>query len=185
MVKGILILGLLLGFQESAEERGVQTASLGRQEMPEKFPYQLLNEGFAVLKITLDNASTEQWTVKVEDLEVFSRKGKRIERARPTDITPKILKYYTGITGYDGHPEARTVREEIYREHRIGVRTGQAMVSLETVEGLRGTLEGYELKDATLAPGETVEAFYYLKSKETGKKLKGGWVILDGKRADF
>jgi hypothetical protein len=108
-----------------------------------------------------------------------------MERALPTEITPKILKYYTGITGYSGHPEEKTVREEMYRERVVGVRTGQPIVSLDTVEGLKNVLESHQLHDSTLAPGETLEAFYYLKSQESGSKLSGGWLVLRGKKAEF
>jgi hypothetical protein len=185
MAKGILILILSLALQGSVEEHRMSSKSLGRQDMPDQFPYQLLSEGFAVLEITLQNHSKEEWLLKVDDIEVFSKKGKRIKPALPTDITPKILKYYMGMVGYDGHPEERTIREEIYQERTVGVRTGQPMISVDTVEGLKSTLERYRLKDSRIAPGETVEAFYYLKSKDSGNRLKGGWLVLDGKRIDF
>jgi hypothetical protein len=180
----IALLNSLLA-QEPGGERILNSVSLSRQDLPEHFPYQLLSEGFAVLGITLRNNSKENWSVSVEDLEVYSKKGKRIKRALPTDITPKILKYYTGIVGYDGHPQARTVREEMYQQKTIGVRTGQPMVSLDTVEGLRNTLERHQLKDSVVTPGETLEAFYYLKSKDNSNKLQGGWVILQGIKAHY
>ena len=171
--------------QGGGSEHVLNSGSLNRQDLPEHFPYQLLSEGFAVLEITLKNESNENWSVRVEDLKVYSNKGKQISRALPTDITPKILKYYTGIVGYEGHPQARTVREEIYKERTIGVRTGQPMVSLDTVEGLRNTLETYQLRDSVIAPGETLKAFYYLKSKKSGNQLKGGWVIFQGIKAGY
>ena len=185
MTKVLLILIMFLGVQDAGEGLVLKSASLGRQDMPDHFPYQLLSEGFAVLRITLQNNSKSEWTVNVDDLEVYSKKGKRMKRALPTDITPKILKYYTGITGYSGHPEERTVREEMYGEKVVGVRTGQPIVSLDTVEGLRGVLESYQLQEARLAPGESTEAFYYLESKDSGSRLSGGWLVLKEKRAEF
>ena len=128
--------------QGGGSEHVLNSGSLNRQDLPEHFPYQLLSEGFAVLEITLKNESNENWSVRVEDLKVYSNKGKQISRALPTDITPKILKYYTGIVGYEGHPQARTVREEIYKERTIGVRTGQPMVSLDT-EYVMGAISRY------------------------------------------
>lgn len=185
MTEVLFILIIFLGPQDNVDTPLLKVSSLGRQDMPEHFPYQLLSEDFAVLRITLHNNSQTEWPVNVEDLEVYSKKGKRLKRALPSDITPKILKYYTGITGYDGHPEERTVREEMNREKVVGVRTGQPIVSLDTVEGLRDTLENHQLKNTRLAPGETVDAFYYIKSKDSGNKLSGGWLILQGKKAGF
>ena len=185
MTKLLIFLTILPGARAVHEDVVLTAVSLGRQDVPDHFPYQLLSEGFAVLQLKLQNNSTEEWTVAVDDVEVFSKKGKRMERALPTEITPKILKYYTGITGYSGHPEEKTVREEMYRERVVGVRTGQPIVSLDTVEGLKNVLESHQLHDSKLAPGETLEAFYYLKSQESGNKLSGGWLVLRGKKAEF
>jgi len=185
MLTVLLLLPLLLIVQSVENGVELKSASLSRPDMPEHFPYQLLGEGFAVIQIELQNNSKSDWEFFVDRLEVYSKKGKQLKRALPTDITPKILKYYTGITDYSGHPEARTVREEIYRENTIGVRTPQPMVSLKTVEGIRSVLEEHQVKDIRLEPGEAVEAFYYVKSKDSGNKLSGGWVSLDGKKVEF
>jgi hypothetical protein len=165
-----LALLLLLGSQGMAKKIDLETVSLRRQDMPEGFPYQVSDEGFAVLRITLVNRSEEDWELQVDDIEVYNQKGKRIKRALPAEITPKILKYYTGITGYGG-----------YRVER----TDQKIVSLDTVQGLRRALEEHEIADTRLEPGETAVGFYYVKSKRSGSKLSGGWVTLNELKADY
>jgi hypothetical protein len=59
------------------------------------------------------------------------------------------------------------------------------MVSLQTVEGIRSVLEHHQVKDIRLKPGENVQALYYVKSKDSGNKLLGGWVSLNGKKVKF
>jgi hypothetical protein len=149
--------------------------------MPPKFPYQLSNEGFAVVRIDIQNNTDQAWVLKVDDLEVCDKKGKVIERALPAQITPKIIKYYTGITGYDGHPEEKPVAEVMAQERGFGTRTGTPIVSLDTVEGLRETLEYHEIADGEILPGGSKSGFYYLKSKKSGRKLTDGFVRLKGK----
>ena len=170
-MKGLfLVVILLLRSQGMAQTVDLESASLRRQDMPDDFPYQLTNEGFAVLRIRLVNHSEESLELKVDEIEVYNQKGKRIERALPTEITPKILKYYTGITSYGG-----------YREER----SSERIVSMDTVEGLRKDLERHQIEDTQLAPDETVGGLYYLRSKKSGAKLSGGWVIVNGIRAEY
>ncbi len=67
-----------------------------RSELPDDFPFQVLNEGFAILKLKMENRSSEAWTFRPEEVEVFERGGKKLDRAIPTDIAPKLMKYYRG-----------------------------------------------------------------------------------------
>ena len=185
MIEVLAFLLIFLGIQDPSDGLVLETRSLSRQDVPEYFPYQMLTEDFAILLITLENHSAVDWSVEVDKLEVYSKKGERMKRALPTDITPKVLKFYKGATIRPGHPEQKTVREEAYGEIVVGAHRGQPIVSMDTVEKLGDMLESHQIHDASIAPGETLEGFYYLKSKEGGNKLKDGWVILQGLRADF
>ena len=182
MLRILLVLLLSLGLQTAVNAIELEAYSLRRLDMPDKFPYQVNDEGFAVVRINLRNDTDQAWTLRVEDLEVCNKKGKAFERARPPQITSKIIKYYTGIIGYDGDPEETPMAEVMAQQKGYGPRVGAPMVSLDTVEGLRKTLEYYEIADTELAPGESLEAFYYLKSKNSGRKLTDGFVRLKGER---
>jgi hypothetical protein len=184
----VMIVSTLTG--TFAAEVTLSSASLSRQDLPDDFPFQLLYEGFAIIRITIENHSGEPLAFEVHDLQAYNRKGKEIRRARPTDIAPKLMKYHTGTKGivsaevYTGHP-AGTYPGTVRRGPTINRDSRAPTVSANTGQKLRAHLEGYEIKDQVLEPGETLEGFYYLKSKRYGTKLAGGRVVWGTQTAPF
>jgi len=92
----LLISLVLLSAAPQVEEISFTVSSVKRSDLPDDFPFQVLNEGFAILKLKMENRSSEAWTFRPEEVEVFEGGGKKLDRAVPTDIAPKLMKYYRG-----------------------------------------------------------------------------------------
>ncbi len=176
-MKVLLISLLLLSATPQVEEISFEISSVKRSELPDDFPFQVLNEGFAILKLKMENRSSEAWTFRPEEVEVFEPKGKKLDRAVPTDIAPKLMKYYRGgqrgIYG-GGYSGGRPTTQEWEQAPTVEPGRSPGTVSVGVGGSLRAVLEHYEVKEVDLAPGETAEGFFYLKSKQSGGKLSGG-----------
>ncbi|MCZ6769361.1 MAG: hypothetical protein O7D93_08965 [Acidobacteria bacterium] len=178
-MKVLVISFLLLASTPQIEEITFEVSSLKQSELPDDFPWQILNEGFAVLKLRIRNGSSGIWTFDPGEVEVFESGGKTINRAAPTEITPQLMKFYRGgqlgIYG-EAYSGGRPTREEWERVPTVepGARAGT--VSVNVAQRLRAILEHYQLKQVEVAPGETLEGFLYLKSKKTGSKLSGSFL---------
>ena len=75
-MKALLISMLLLSSAPQVDENTFAVSSLKRSDLPDDFPFQVLNEGFAILKLKMENRSSEAWTFRPEEMEVFDGKGK-------------------------------------------------------------------------------------------------------------
>ena len=175
-MKVLLISLLLLSAAPQIEEITLTVSSVRRSDLPDDFPFQVLNEGFAILKLKMENRSSEAWTFRPEEVEVFEGKGKKLDRAIPTDIAPNLMKYYRGsqrgIYG-EGYSVGRPTAQEWEQVPTVEPGRSSGTVSVGVGGSLRAILEHYQVQKVTLAPGETAEGFFYLKSKKSGGKLSG------------
>ena len=173
----ILLMSLvLLSPAPQVEEITFTVSSVKRSDLPDDFPFQVLNEGFAILKLKMENRSSEAWTFRPEEVEIFEGKGKKLDRAVPTDIAPKLMKYYRGsqrgIYG-EGYSGGRPTTQEWEQTPTVEPGRSSGTVSADVGGSLRAVLEHYQVQGVNLAPGETAEGFLYLKSKKSGGKLSG------------
>ncbi len=182
-MKTLLISLLLLTAPPQIGEIAFTVSSVKRSDLPDDFPFQVLNEGFAVLKLKMENRSSEAWTFRPEEVEVFERGGKKLDRAVPTDIAPKLMKYYRGsqrgIYG-EGYAGGQPTREQWEQASTVEPGKGSGTVSAGVGGSLRAVLEQYQVQEVHLAPGETAEGFFYLKSKKSGGKLSGSSLRFQG-----
>ena len=92
------------------------------------------------------------------------------------DIAPKLMKYYRGsqrgIYG-EGYAGGRPTTQEWEQAPTVEPGKSPGTVSASVGGSLRAVLEHYQIQEVNLAPGETVEGFFYLKSKTSGGKLSG------------
>ena len=117
----VLVLAALLFpvFPLQPEEVRISVQSLKKSEVPDGFPFQVLDQGFAIFRITIDNRSPEPWTLPADQVTAVSPKGKDLERAAATEITPKVVKLYRGNTrgiygeGYSGGRPTTRQWEEV------------------------------------------------------------------------
>jgi len=179
----LLISLLLLSATPQVEEIGFTVSSVKRSELPDDFPFQVLNEGFAILQLKMENRSSEAWTFRPEEVEVFEGKGKKLDRALPTDIAPKLMKYYRGsqrgIYG-EGYAGGRPTTQEWEQAPTVEPGKSPGTVSAGVGSSLRAVLEHYQVQEVNLAPGESAEGFFYLKSKKSGGKLSGSSLRFQG-----
>jgi hypothetical protein len=172
----LLLSLLLLSAPPQVEEISFNVSSVKRSELPDDFPFQVLYEGFAVLKLRMENRSSEAWTFRPEEVEVFEPKGKKLDRAVPTDMAPKLMKYYRGaqrgIYG-EGYSGGRPTTQEWEQVPTVEPGKSSGTVSIGVGSSLRAVLEHYQVREVNLAPGETAEGFFYLKSNKSGGKLAG------------
>jgi len=180
----VLVLLLALAVGSQAENVNVEAKSLMKKDIANGFPLLVFESDFAVLEVHIRNDTSEAFDLDLEELKVFSDKGKAIERALPADIAPKLMKFYTGGSagvhgeGYYGYPR-RPTQAEMDQSPTVGTPSTVGKVS-----ATRGQ-ESFELTSGTVAPGEEASGYVYLKSKKSGNKLNGGHVQLNASRADF
>ena len=179
----LLISLLLLSATPQVEEIAFTVSSVKRSDLPDDFPFQVLNEGFAVLQLKMENLSSESWTFRPEEVEVFEGGGKKLDRAVPTDIAPKLMKYYRGtqrgIYG-EGYAGGRPTRQQLEQAPTVEPGGSSRTVSAGVGGSLRAVLEDFQVQEVNLAPGETAEGFFYLKSKKSGGKLAGSSLRFQG-----
>jgi hypothetical protein len=177
-----LLLILLLVVPVPAPQQGditLEAFSLKRGDLPNDFPFQVLDVGFAVIKLTIANETSAPFALDPDDITVMNPKKKKIKRALPTDITPKLMKYHRGgqrgIHGeaYSGPPLPPGAPVPTISPGREA-----GSVSINVAQNLRATLEQYQIKAIAVPSGGTVEGFFYLKSKKSGAKLSNSTVKL-------
>ncbi len=177
----------------------VEVTSLRKKDLPRGFPFQVFQEGFAILGVLVRNDSSADFHLDPEEMEARNHKKKPIERARSTDITPKIMKYHrAGQIGTPGGIHTRStspVQDPRYggqdprygrganrtRGRTVDVGGGGStpgVVGAGEAQKVRALLEEYEIQPRTIPAGETVEGFFYLKSKKSGRKLTGQLLLL-------
>ena len=175
-MKALLISILLLPATPQVEEITFAVSSVKRSALPDDFPYQTLDVGFAVLKLKMENLSSEAWTFRPEEVEVFEGGGKKLDRAVPSDIAPRLMKFYRGsqrgIYG-EGYTGGRPTHQQWEQVPTVEPGRSSRTVSAGVGGILRAVLEHYQVQEVELAPGETAEGFLYLKSKKSGGKLSG------------
>ena len=161
----------------------LQARSIPKGDLPIGFPVQVLDAGFAVIDVTVGNTGEAPIQVARDLIQAWSPKKKKLAQVPSTKILPKLAKFYragsTGIGGdvYGGgagttqpSPPARSP-------------TADNSYSVIITEQLRVVLDGYRLKQGALEPGESIQGFIYVKSKQSGSKLVGGKVALGGATA--
>ena len=167
---------VFLSATPQVEEITFTVSSVKRSDLPDDFPFQVLDVGFAVLKLKMENLSSEAWTFRPEEVEVFEGGGKKLDRAVPTDIAPKLMKFYRGsqrgIYG-EGYSGGRPTTQEWEQVPTVEPGRRSGTVSAGVGGRFRAALEHHQVQEVELSPGETAEGFFYLKSKKTGGKLSG------------
>ena len=167
---------VFLSAAPQVEEITFTVSSVKRSDLPDDFPFQVLDVGFAVLKLKMENLSSEAWTFRPEEVEVFEGGGKKLDRAVPTDIAPKLMKFYRGsqrgIYG-EGYSGGRPTTQEWEQVPTVEPGRRSGTVSAGVGGRFRAALEHHQVQEVELSPGETAEGFFYLKSKKTGGKLSG------------
>ncbi len=175
-MKTLLMSLVLLSATPQVEEITFTVSSVKRSDLPNDFPFQTLDVGFAVLKLKMENLSSEAWTFRPEEVEFFEGKGKKLDRALPTDIAPKLMKFYRGgqrgIYG-EGYSGGRPTYRQWEQVPTVEPGRSPGTVSAGVGGSLRAVLEHYQVQEVELAPGETAEGFLYLKSNKSGGKLSG------------
>ena len=175
-MNALLLAILLLPFTPQIEDVTFSVQSLKKSDLPDDFPFQVLDQGFAIFKISIKNHSPEIWTFQPDQLEVLDSRRKALERAAPEDITPKVIKLYRGnrrgIYG-EGYSGGRPTAAQWERVPTISPTASSGKISANRAQQLRALLAHYEIQQINVAPGATYEGFLYLKSKKTGRELSG------------
>lgn len=162
----------------------VEATVIERKHLPDHFPFQLLDVGFAIVEVKVSNTGNQVLDFDASTVKVFEKKGKELEVPPMTEIVPKLIKFYRG-TRLGIHGEARYGYPGYSRiPGRPGVVPGPTIspnpdagsISVSLADELREKLEAQQLQSALLEPGTSVEGYIYLKSKKSGRKLLGGFV---------
>lgn len=168
---------LILNQPAAAEGLELVVESVQKKDLPDDFPFHMLNKNFAVLKIVIRNNSKETWSLRLEETQAYSKKGKEIERALSTDIAPEIVELYTrtsrGVHG-EGYYGRRPSTYEMSRAPTVQTAPGVRAVSASIGEEIRALVEKFEIQDQDIEPGQAISGYYYLKSKKSGRELAGG-----------
>lgn len=189
----LFLLSVTAQADEVEIEKGIfiSAASLVRRDLPDDFPYQVFHEGFAVVRVQVRNSSSAGvFSLDPARMTVHEPKGKAIKRVSAADLTPKMVKYYQGGGGGPGVSLTTSAggpvfspRQRPYGERRTTIGGGgPGIIHVGKVKELRELLERYEIQAVDVAPGQTIEGFFYLKSKKSGNRLIGGQVRLPGNR---
>ena len=183
-MKVFLLAALLLSPSPQGEDVSVSAQSLKKSDIPDGFPFQVLDQGFAILEITIENRSVEPWILHGDQVTATDPKGKVLERATVSEITPKVLKLYRGNSrgiygeGYSGGRPTTRQWEDV---PTVAPNAGPGQISFGRAQQLRDLLAHYEIQEVEVAPATIYRGFLYLKSKNTGRKLSGSVVQLGEK----
>lgn len=181
MMKFFLLTVLLLSPPPQVENVTASAHSLKESDIPDGFPFQVLDQGFAIIEIIIENHSTESWTLQADQVTAADPQGKVLERATISEITPKVLKLYRGnrrgIYG-EGYSGGRPTTRQWEDVPTVSPNAGPGQVSFGRAQQLRDLLEHYEIQEVEVAPDTTYRGLLYLKSKNTGRKLSGSVVEL-------
>lgn len=184
------LLLLLLALGSPPEPLSGEASFLRPGDLPDDFHFPLLKLDFAVLRLKVENSSQALWTLHPDQLQVLNPKGKSMRRVTPFDITPKIMrskefrrskrKIHGEARGVSRYPEAypRGVGGVDTIDLTPGQGSGGGIVSADTAGKIRSVLQDHEVKETTLAPGETLEGFLYFKSKKPPSKLSGSTLLI-------
>jgi hypothetical protein len=164
----------------------ITAESVMRSDLPNDFPFQVFDVGFAVLKIRVKNVSNQQAVLDPATFQAKDPKGKRLKRVEPVEVTPKLMKFYRsggppsihGEVGYGYPPYPGAYPPHRDRRPTVGVGVPAGKVDVSTGGVLRELLERYQLSLVVLEPGQEVQGFIYLESKKSGRALSGGRVTL-------
>ncbi len=156
---------------------------LSRPGLPEDFHFPVLELNYQVLRVLLHNRSGQPWRVP-ETVLLTDPGGKRLKRVAPIEMTPRIV-------------ESKLFRARQYRTeqgsaagvpippHPAGLgrypqgrAAGPAHVHVGAAGEVRETLERHHLPPGELAPGESLEALVYVRSKKKHDRLRGSRVLL-------
>ena len=188
-MKPLLLLFLALTFP--ADTLSIKGQFLKRGDLPDDFKFPLLELGFAVLRVKVENGSQEMWSLRPSDMSVLNPKGKVIKKVTPFDITPKIMRSKAfkrrfrefhvedhGPYGYPGTSPGVYGRNVRTIDMTSPGDAGPVVLSADTAVKLRSILEKHEIKETTLIEGETIEALIYLKSKKHPSELSGSTLVI-------
>lgn len=176
--------------QATGPEQHTDASFLNRWDLPDEFDFPLLELNFAVLRVRLVNDTGKDWPVSEAALEARDPKGRKLKRAAPEEITPKIMeskilkpssrRIAGDVGGGVGYPRR-------YPGGYPGAYPGPVVVSpgggpkkvaVGRAQEIRSALERHELSDVVLRPGESLEALVYFKSKKKVTELSGGQLKL-------
>ncbi|MGH9340667.1 MAG: hypothetical protein ACRD1R_14000 [Acidobacteriota bacterium] len=167
-----------------ADGISVEGKFLKRGDLPAEFTFPVLDLDFAVLRIQVTNEGQEAWLLDPEQIEVQDPKGRSMEKAASTEITPKIMKsgaYRRGNRDVHGQVGTGPYIPGVYVPRRPGeiyIPGGPKTVAAGEAQEIRETLEAHQLQKATLEPGQTVEALLYFKSGKPAHELSGSTIVL-------
>lgn len=202
MISCLLLAALLAASIEPGAEpkSGVAVSAefLNRADLPSDIDFPLLELGFAVVRVRIDNQGEQEWLVKADSVEVRDRKGKTLKPASLNEMTPKIMKHgkssrrLAGVgaeigtrnpNGYPGaypgrYPTARGASYPGVYQPPIPANAPPRTVQLGEAQRIRGVLEGHQITETTLQPGQSLEALLYLKSKKPASELSGGQLLI-------
>ena len=181
MMKVFVLAALLLSAPLQAQDVTATVQSLKKSDIPDGFPFQVLDQGFAIFEIKIENHSSEIWTLQSDQVTAIDPKGKTLKRATVSEITPKVLKLYRGnmrgIYG-EGYSGGRLTTQQWEDVPTVSPTAGPGQISVGRAQELRALLEHYEIHTAEVDPGTLYRGFLYLKSKDTGRRLSGSTVKL-------
>ncbi len=158
--------------------------SVKKADLPNDFPFQLLHEGFAVVKVRLENTSGAPIDFTRQQLDFRAPGKKKLKQAEATEIAPKLMKYYQGRLGRvfaEAYSGPRPVNPQ--QAPTVGVSSSTTAVDASTGNLLRSVLENHQLPEGSLESGSSIEGYIYLRSKKTGSYLSGGIVQLGDTQA--
>lgn len=183
----VLVALTALGLHAAGSVEGEATV-IEKRHLPDHFPFQLLDQGFAIVEVRVSNTGNQALDFDASSVKVFEKKGKELEVALMTEMVPKLVKSYRGTRlgihgeGRYGYPGYSRIpgRPGIVPGPTISPNPDVGSISVTLADELREKLEAQQLRSALIEPGTSVEGYVYLKSKKSGKKLLGGFVqVLD------
>ena len=177
----LLIWLSLLLCSGAGENPTVEAKPLKRNELPDGFPLQVQDLGFAVIQLRLLNQSSQAWTFDPQTVQIFSPKKKRLKLASPEEITPKLMKFYSATRrGVHGAVQVgrQPTTSEWERAPTVDPNRAPGTVSVDQGQRFRKLLEEFEIGEAILQPGESQQGLLYVKSKKSGSRLYGGFLKL-------
>lgn len=185
MVPLLMIVSVLLvALQQPIQ---VEARSVMRSELPEPIPPQVFHEGFALVQVLITNHRDQPWSFDPEELVLRNPKGKKLNQAVGTDIAPRLVDYFRGgrpLYGAEAYGGGRIPRQTRLDSRPLPSQAGSSKVAATIGQELRDLFDSYRLQPSTLEAGESVQGFLYVKSEQSGTRLRGGQVEFpDGLRA--
>jgi hypothetical protein len=177
----VLFLATWPAFQDQpATAEDHQARLLSRRDLPPDLNLPFEETGFAVLRITVRNRQEQELTIDPAQIRILDPKGKVVPQAEPTEVVPKLVKaggfrpqVNAEVGGYRGPSFGRPYTG-------VGASTGGGVgvVDIAHVERIKSAVTTHQLKPTSLAPGEQMEGFLYLKTNKKPDELNGSRVLL-------